>query len=162
MGWTKREIINQSFSEIGLANYAFDLQPEALQMALRQLDAMMARWYSKNIRIGYPLPGSPGSADLDQQTKVSDVAVEAIYMSLAMLIASGFGKTPSPDTRQAASSGYKALMAAFAKRPQLTISRDAAPAGQGNRRSGYGDTNPFLSYPDNVEMPKPGPSLEFE
>jgi hypothetical protein len=54
MGYTKRQFISAAFEEIGLASYVFDLQPEQLQSALRRLDAMMADWNAKGIRLGYP------------------------------------------------------------------------------------------------------------
>ena len=55
MSWTKRQFINAALEEIGLASYVFDIQPEELESALRRLDAMMADWNAKGIRIGYPL-----------------------------------------------------------------------------------------------------------
>ena len=42
MGWTKQQLVEQAFEEIGMANYVFDLQVEQLQSAMYQLDAMMA------------------------------------------------------------------------------------------------------------------------
>ena len=56
MGYKKRQFISAAFEEIGLASYVFDLQPEQLQSALRRLDAMMADWNAKGIRLGYPAP----------------------------------------------------------------------------------------------------------
>ena len=57
MAYTKRDIVNQAFGEIGMADYVFDLQPQQLDSALRQLDMMMATWNGKGIRIGYPIFG---------------------------------------------------------------------------------------------------------
>ena len=51
MGWTKRQYIEQAFEEVGLAAYVFDLTPEQLQSALRKLDAMMAEWNAKGLRL---------------------------------------------------------------------------------------------------------------
>ena len=51
MGYTKRQIIEAACEEIGLANYAFDMQPEQLQAMMRRLDAMMAEWNAKGIRL---------------------------------------------------------------------------------------------------------------
>jgi hypothetical protein len=44
VAWTKREFVVQAFSEIGLASYVYDLQPEQLQTALNRLDSMLATW----------------------------------------------------------------------------------------------------------------------
>ena len=56
MGYTKEQFVIGGFEEIGFASYAYDLQPEQLNTALRRLDAMLAEWYGKGIRIGYPMP----------------------------------------------------------------------------------------------------------
>ena len=75
MAYTKRDIVEQAFEEIGLASYVFDLQPQQLESALRRLDAMMATWNAKGIRLGYPLPSSPADSDLDQEVGVPDNAI---------------------------------------------------------------------------------------
>lgn len=87
MGYTKRDIIGQAFDEIGLAGYVFDLQPQQIESALRRLDAMMATWNGKGVRLGYPLPTSAGDSDVDQEINVPDVAIEAMTLNLAVRIA---------------------------------------------------------------------------
>ena len=42
MGYSKRQFVEAAFEEVGLAAYAFDIQPQQLESALRRLDAMMA------------------------------------------------------------------------------------------------------------------------
>jgi hypothetical protein len=59
MSYTKRQFVDAAFEEIGLASYVFDLTTEELLPRLvRRLDAMMAQWNAKGIRLGYPLPTS--------------------------------------------------------------------------------------------------------
>lgn len=97
MPWTKLDIIRQAYSEIGKADYEFDLNPEELQSALRQLDAMMAMWGgTQGIRIGFS--GGNGFGDVDQEAEVPMWAAEALYYNLAIRLAPSFGKTPSPIT----------------------------------------------------------------
>ena len=129
MGWTKRQIVEQAFEAIGLASYAYDLEPEQLQSTLRKLDAMMAQWNSKGIRIGYPLPSSPGQSDLDDEANVTDEAIEAIYTNLALRL-TGFGRTASPDTKQQARACYSALLARYST--PIPQRRQMVPAGAGN------------------------------
>ena len=69
MGWTKREYIEQAFEEIGLASYVFDLTPEQLQSALRKLDAMLAEWNAKGLRLGLSTAQFPKR----QQARRADV-----------------------------------------------------------------------------------------
>jgi len=51
MAYTKRDIVNRAFEEIGLAAYVYDLAPQQLEGALQRLDAMMATWNGKGIRL---------------------------------------------------------------------------------------------------------------
>mgnify|MGYP000165071707 CR=1 FL=1 len=102
MSWTKRQFVDQAFEEIGYASYTFDLEPEQLQAAMRRLDSMMATWNGRGIRVGYPLPATPGAGDLDDLTDVPDYANEAIYLNLAIRIAPTVGKAVSRETKVAA------------------------------------------------------------
>lgn len=140
MGWTKREYIEQAFEEVGLASYVFDLTPEQLQSALRRLDAMMAEWNAKGLRLGYPLPLSPGDSRLDDQTYVPDLANEAIYTNLGIRIAPSFGKGIMPDTKGIAKMAYNTVLQAFAQPYEQQLPR-TMPAGAGNK--------PWRNYDDN-------------
>ena len=133
MAYTKRDIVNQAFGEIGMADYVFDLQPEQLNNALRQLDMMMATWNGKGIRIGYPLPSSPGGSDLDEVTGVTDMALEAMYLNLAIRISSGYGKTVSPETKAAAKFSYNQLLGRSALPIEMQIGNQTVPSGAGNK-----------------------------
>lgn len=128
-GWTKRQIIAEAFTEIGKGDYAFDLQPEEYQTALRRLDAMMAQWSATlGLRIGYA--GGDGLGDLTIDTNVPDWAFEALYLNLAIRLAPSFGKTPSPQTTIGAKHAYDAI----AKRtvvPRKREIRGYAGAGRG-------------------------------
>ncbi len=110
MGYSKRQFVAAAFEEIGLASYVFDLQPEQLQSALRRLDAMIADWNGKGIRLGYPLPGSPQYSDLDEPSEVPDSANEAIITNLAIRIAPGYGKVVMPETKAVAKDSYNTLL----------------------------------------------------
>lgn len=128
MPWTKRNIIEQAYAEIGKAAYEFDLQPEDLQAALRQLDAMMAMWSgTQGIRIGFA--GGNGFGELDPETEVPMWAVEALYYNLALRLAPGFGKTPSPLTIM---NAKMALDAVRVRNVQPATRRLSGYAGAGN------------------------------
>ena len=109
MAWTKREFVVAAFGEIGLASYVFDLTPEQLQAALVRLDSMMATWNGQGIRLGYPLPSTPGASSLDDATNVPDSANETIFQNLGIRVAPGYGKSVSPDTKVSAMKGYNAM-----------------------------------------------------
>lgn len=159
MGYSKRQFVAAAFEEIGLASYAFDLQPQQFESALRRLDSMMADWNGKGIRLGYPIPGSPQFSDLDEPSEVPDSANEAIITNLAVKIAPGYGKQVMPDTKATAKQGYDTLMqrATFPLEQQFP---NTMPSGAGNKPWRVYD-NPFLRPPvDPVLAGQDGP-IEF-
>jgi len=162
MGYTKREIIELAFEEIGLAAYVFDLQPQQITGALRRLDTMMATWNGKGIRLGYPLPSSPGMSDPDQDCDVPDAAFEAMGLGLAVRIAPGYGKTVSPDTKASARSAYTQLMAQSAKPMEMQLDRYSIPSGAGNKGWRGDGTNPFLDQPTDPLDAGPDSILDLE
>ena len=110
MGYSKQQFVTAAFEELGLAAYVFDLAPQDLQTALRRLDAMMAEWNAKGIRLGYPLPGSPQDASLTDPSGVPDSANETIITNLALRLAPGFGKQVAAQTMATAKMGYNTLL----------------------------------------------------
>lgn len=145
MGYSKRQFIAAAFDEIGLANYAFDMQPEQFESALRRLDAMMADWNAKGIRLGYPLPDSPQYSDLDAQSQVPDAAFESIICNLALRIAPSYGKQVMPQTAVAARSAYQTLLSRATMPPEMQLP-GSMPSGAGNKPWRVYD-EPFLRRP---------------
>lgn len=132
MAYTKRQFVTAALEEIGLASYIFDAQPEQLQSALTRLDAMMANWNGKGIRLAYPLPGSPGASSLDENTAVPDSANEAVITNLAVRLAPSYGKAVSADTKATARDAYNLLLSRAAMPPEQQLP-DNMPAGAGNK-----------------------------
>jgi hypothetical protein len=110
MSWTKRQLIEQAFDEMGLAPHIFDITPEQEQSALRRMDAMVAGWNANGIRISYPLPSSPDYSNIGIDSEVPDYAVEAIYLGLAVRLAPSYGKTASPETKAFADMAYSNMV----------------------------------------------------
>ena len=159
MGYSKRQFVAAAFEEIGLASYVFDLQNEQLQSAMRRLDAMIADWNGKGIRLGYPLPGSPQDSDLDEPTLVPDWANEAIITNGAVRIAPGYGKVVMPETKAVAKDSYNTLLQRAAMPPEQQLPA-TMPAGAGNKPWRVYD-NPFIRPPVNpVDVGPDGP-LQF-
>lgn len=154
MGWTKRQFVTAAFEEIGLAAYVYDLLPEQLESAMRRMDAMMATWNGKGIRVGYPLPSNPQDSTLDQETNVPDSANEAVITNTAVRIAPGYGKTVSPDTKSIARQAYEVLLSRAAM-PQEVQLPSTLPRGAGNRTI---DIDPYMPEPvDRLLAGQDGP-----
>ena len=155
MGYSKRQFVTAAFEEIGLASYVFDLQPQDLETALRRLDAMIAEWNAKGIRLGYPIPGSPQFSDIDAQSEVPDSANEAIICTLAMRLAPGFGKTLNALTASTAKMGYNTLLSRAAM-PMVQQFPRTLPAGAGQKPWRWDD--PYMPQPiDPVTAGPDGP-----
>jgi hypothetical protein len=133
MSWTKRELIAAAFAEIGLAAYVFDLQPEQLEAARRQMDAMMAAWDATGIRCGYTVPTTADGSDLDNDSGVTDAATETVYLNLAIRLAPSYGKSASLETKAAARTGYTALLTKAARPSERQFDTALLPPGAGNR-----------------------------
>jgi hypothetical protein len=159
MGWTRQQFVEQAFEEIGYASYAYDLEPEQLESAGRRLDAMVASWNGKGIRLGYPLPSSPELADLSTETDVPDYANEAIYTNLAVKLAPTVGKTVSMETKASAKAGYNLLLqnAAMPMEQQLP---NTMPAGAGTK-PWRNNESPFLRDPKDPLLAGEDGPIEF-
>lgn len=159
MGYSKRQFVTAAFEEIGLASYVFDLQPEQLQSALKRLDAMMADWNGKGIRLGYPIPSSPQYSDLNEPSEVPDSANEAIITNLAVRIAPSYGKVVMPETKAIAKDSYNTLLSRATMPPEQQLPA-TMPTGAGNKPWRVAD-NPFVrGSVDRVKSGADG-NLEF-
>lgn len=159
MGWTRRQFIEQAFEEIGYASYVYDLEPEQLESAGRRLDALVASWNGKGIRLGYPLPSSPELANLDAETDVPDDANEAIYVNLALRIAPTVGKTVAVETKANAKMLYNLLLqnAALPMEQQLP---KTMPAGAGHK-PWRRHNDPFVREPKDPLLAGGDGPIEF-
>jgi hypothetical protein len=148
MSYTKREFVLTAFEEIGLgANY--DLQPEQLQTALKRLDAMMATWNKRGIRIGYPLVSSPENSSLDTETNVPDEANETIYTNLAVRLCKPFGVMLTADLNDRANDLFKNLMTSNFELEEVDL--DTLPIGAGNNYWGL-QNQKFINQASNTDI----------
>lgn len=131
MSWTKRQILDEAFTELGIGN-AFDVSPEEQQTAIRRLDTMMATWEGLGIRLGYAMSNTPDEGDLDDDSGLPVGAVETVYLNLAKRLAPQFGKQLNMATLSAAAAGYSTLLRAAAQPIEQQL-RAGLPLGAGNK-----------------------------
>jgi len=144
--WTKAQLLAEAFSEIGIADYEFDLTPEERATGLRRLDAMMGTWEALGIAVGYRMPSTPDASNLDDASGIPDSANETVYANLALRLAPVFGKTVSSETRLTARAGYDTLLTDAAT-PVEQQQPNTMPRGAGNRLSPV-NRSPFMPTPD--------------
>ena len=159
MPFSKRQFIEAAFAEIGMAGYVFDLQPQDLEQALRRLDAMMAEWNAKGIRLAYPLPSSPQFSDINAESDVPDSANEAIITNLGIRLAASYGKAIMPQTMMVAKQAYNTLRSR-ATAPIPAQLPSTMPAGAGNKPWRVYD-NPFIQPPVDPVQVGPDGVLEL-
>lgn len=132
MSWTKKQLINASFEEIGIGSYQFDIQPEMYTLALNRLDAMIANWFSLGVNFNYTVPSNQNDSDLNAESGVPDFAYEAIFQNLALKLSPVFGRAVSPELKQAAFLAFKNLLNKTPEVPQMQLN-NTIPAGAGNK-----------------------------
>lgn len=161
MSWTKRQYINEAFTELGLAEYVYDLTPAEMQSALRRLDAMMASWEAQGIRVGYPMAGTPGASDIDAETTVPEVASTPIITNLAIQLAPSFGKSAAPETQAVARKSLSTLSNTTTSIPEMQFP-STLPRGAGQKpwRGGY--QNPFFPRPVSPLLAGPDGEIDFD
>lgn len=142
MGWTKRQIIEQAFNEIGTAGYVFDLEPEQLQAALRQLDTMMALWLTKNINLGYSAALTPDHSEINAESGIPIWAIDAVVLNLAVRVGSAMGKAVTAEVKANAKDALNTILIRAAQ-PSAVQMPGTMPAGAGNKPWRDYD-NPFL------------------
>lgn len=146
--WSKRQLIREAHNELGLGA-DFDISPEEDQSALRRMDAMLALWEAKGVRIGYAFPADPTSSDPDTPSGIPDSAAETVALNLAIRLAPSFGKAVKPETTKAAREGYDLLLWGAA-RPQAQQMPNTMPVGAGNR--GYVTGPRYFPDPDTSNL----------
>jgi len=156
MSWTKRRIIGMAFEKLGLAAMFYDLQPEQLETARMEMDAMVAEWSTDSIQIGYPLPSEADSSDLDQDSNVPDYALRALYLNMAVLIATNYGKAIPPKVEQLADLSLKNLKRMAVRKPPQMKYACSLPSGAGNK-----SCNKFIINKQDNDVLTPEQSVGF-
>ncbi len=138
---TKRQIIELAYEAVGLAGYIYDLMPEQMESARRKLDAMMAEWNGRGINLAWPIPSSPDSGDVDEQTNLPDWALEAVYMSLGPRLANAHGKQVTPMYLAMMRAAFDTVLSRVVK-PSPRKMPGGYPLGAGYKTTGAWSTEP--------------------
>lgn len=134
MSYTKRDIVTAALAEIGLSSYAFDLSTDQLNQALIRLDAMIAEWNARGVKLGYPIPASVGGSSLSDDSGIPDSAWTAVITNLALQIAPSYGKNVSNQTLTTARQSWNTLLALAATPIEMNLGM--IPLGAGNKGTG--------------------------
>ena len=134
MSYTKRDLVTAALAEIGLSSYAFDLSTDQLNQALIRLDAMIAEWNARGVKLGYPIPVSVGGSSLSDDSGIPDSAWTAVITNLALQIAPSYGKNVSNQTLTTARQSWNTILALAATPIEMNLGM--IPLGSGNKNNG--------------------------
>jgi hypothetical protein len=131
---TKRDIIERAMTEMGLAGYEFDPQPDEYSTALHRLDDLMAELGGpgNNMDLGYNFPAQYGGGDIADIAGVPNFSVGALGLLLSQRLMPAIGKDMKRETRVSLSQAMIALRAACAVIPNRQLPRTTA-IGAGNK-----------------------------
>lgn len=130
---TKRQLVEQAYTECALNGWELDITPEEKSVALTRLDMLMNELEGRGLALDYNFPVALGGGDLDEILGCDDQAFYALAVLLAERIAPTMGKVQSLASRQALESAMKALRAmATVLVPSMQFA-NGTPWGSGNR-----------------------------
>lgn len=151
MPWLKGDIVGKAYEELSIAGYNFDLDPEELQAGCVTLDAMMAEWDARGIKLGYPLADGPGGSDLNDSTNLPAYAVRPVWMNHAKAMAASNGKALTAQQLEIAKQGYDLLLSKAAM-PGPTQFPNTLPIGAGNKSWRRQYQGPFFPVPNTSPL----------
>jgi hypothetical protein len=142
----KGDVINLAYSKGRISGLTAQPVAEEIELALIELEGMMAQYHKKTICLGYkfednPDVNSPSGLDVDMRSPVA--------ANLAVVILNHFGKEPSITLSKEQTGGFSYLSSITAQvKPIRPPSRQ--PIGSGNSRF-FQEWNRF--YPEQADAP---------
>jgi hypothetical protein len=128
MSHLKGDIINSAYSRMRISGITAQPNPEDLEVALKRVEGMAARWFKKNINAGYNFEDEP---DPNTPSGLGAGDFQAYESNLAMLLLSDFGKAPHPGLVREASTTFSDLSASTASTREINYPQ-RQPRGRGN------------------------------
>ena len=110
MAKTKGEIVTAALTEIGIADFEFDVTTEEGLAGVDRLDTLMAYWSSININVSYNFDGAVGD-----DSGLPSSSYEAVIAGLALRLAPSYGKQIPQQVLASAKAGLTALLGESAK-----------------------------------------------
>lgn len=146
----KQDIISRALSEIGVANYIYDLSYDELNSCLNRLDTMVSEWGSRGIHVSYLLHEDMSDSSLTDEIEVPQSSFDAIAYNLAVKISGGlFGVDISPELSAKAKISYDSLRGRNSYPIEVVPDPSFVPSGQGNNWYGSYGSSTYNNYTYN-------------
>ena len=125
---TALSIIEDSYGEIRVKKAGIDLTEDEIDTAIRKLNRLMVEWDSIGIHLGFRKVSDSG-----EDTGIPDWAENATITTLAMRLASTFGKAVADELNLAQRISFKSMQNRSTE-PVSVNYPDILPVGSGNDR----------------------------
>ena len=129
---TKGEIVENAFTEIGMASYVYQLQAEDIAFGLQLLEYVILFLDSEGIELNWPLADDPFKVDPQEQVNLPPYSISGVTAQLAIDLCSGYGKSPNPATVMRAARGFNSMISVGAMPGRIALNH-AVPLGSGNK-----------------------------
>ena len=129
---TKRQLVEQMFTECALNGWEYDLTADEKDTALTRLDMLMWELKGRGMNLGYNFPTAIGAGSLDDELGCPDQAFFALAILGAERLCPTMGKTQSRESRIAMNNAMKALYNVDLGIMPMNYSRGTA-VGSGNK-----------------------------
>lgn len=130
---TKRQLIEQVFSESALNAWELDITADEKDAALKRLDALMWELKGRGLNLNYNFPTGIGMGDLDDVLGCPDEAFFGLSIMAAFRFAPTMGKKMSAESSKALNDATKAVRAAASNYVPAMDLAPGTPIGAGNK-----------------------------
>lgn len=130
---TKRQLVEQMFTEVSLNGWEYDLTPDEKDTALTRLDALMWELRGRDIEVGYNFPTAIGQGALNDPLGCPDQAFYGLAVLGAERLCPTMGKTMSKESRIALTAAMKAVRSAAVTLVPTVRFAIGTPIGAGNK-----------------------------
>ena len=110
MAKTKGAIVTAALTELGIADFEFDVTTAEGLSGVDRLNSMMLGWSGRGIHLSYNFGGAVG-----EDSGIPSVAEEAVITNLAIRLSSAYGKAVPQQVRSIAKEGMEMLLGESAK-----------------------------------------------
>lgn len=125
MSKTKGDLVREALTEIGIAEYEFDISPEEIGQGVSRLNSMMSLWDLRGVKLGFNFTGGPGEA-----SGIPTTAEEAVVTNLSLRLAPTYGRQVPPEVKKAASVSMRSLYNVAARPIEMQFGHNL-PVGAG-------------------------------
>lgn len=130
---TKRQLVEQMFTECALNGWEFDLTADEKDTALTRLDMLMWELIGRGINVGYNFPTAIGQGSLADDLGCPDQAFFGLAVLGAQRLCPTMGKTLSKESREILSAAMKSVRSACVSLVPTLQLAPGTPIGSGNK-----------------------------